>query len=117
MSVGIACLLSSAQTKPAVWHKSWIPLNRDAGTIEKDHENPGLRFAASMSLDLKACPGGPALFDPDWQNQGVIANTGRRIRGKPNRPLLLSASDENGEDDKSSARSIPWPAHSRASGP
>jgi single-stranded-DNA-specific exonuclease len=61
---------------------------------------------ASMTLDLEGLPWGLALFDPHW-HQGVIGILAARIREQTHRPTIAFAPDEDGQQLKGSARSIP----------
>jgi single-stranded-DNA-specific exonuclease len=106
MSVGIACLLSSSPDEARRLAQELDTFNRERRTIEKDMKTQAQDLLASMSLDLEGLPWGLALFDPDW-HQGVIGILAARIREQTNRPTVAFASDENGEDIKGSARSIP----------
>jgi single-stranded-DNA-specific exonuclease len=106
MSVGIACLLASSPDEARRLSQELDTFNRERRTIEKDMKVQAQDLLASMSLDLEGLPWGLALFDPDW-HQGVIGILAARIREQTNRPTVAFASDENGEDIKGSARSIP----------
>jgi len=106
MSVGIACLLASSPDEARRLAEELDTFNRERRTIEKDMKIQAQDLLASMSLDLEGLPWGLALFDPDW-HQGVIGILAARIREQTNRPTVAFASDENGEDIKGSARSIP----------
>ena len=66
----------------------------------------GPRLNAAGRLDLEELPWGLALFDPEW-HQGVIGILAARIREQTHRPTIAFAPDDNGEDIKGSARSIP----------
>ena len=106
MSVGIACLLASSPDEARRLAQELDTFNRERRNIEKDMKTQAQDLLASMSLDLEGLPWGLVLFDPDW-HQGVIGILAARIREQTNRPTVAFASDENGEDIKGSARSIP----------
>jgi single-stranded-DNA-specific exonuclease len=106
MSVGIACLLASSPDEARRLASELDTFNRERRSIEKDMKAQAQDLLASMSLDLEGLPWGLALFDPDW-HQGVIGILAARIREQTNRPTIAFAGDENGEDIKGSARSIP----------
>ena len=102
MSVGIACLLADSREEA----RELDTFNRERRTIEKDMKTQAQDLLASMSLDLEGLPWGLALFDADW-HQGVIGILAARIREQTHRPTIAFAPDDNGEDIKGSARSIP----------
>ncbi len=106
MSIGIACLLADSPDEARRLARELDTFNRERRTIEKDMKAQAQDLLASMSLDLEGLPWGLALFDPQW-HQGVIGILAARIREQTNRPTIAFASDDNGEDIKGSARSIP----------
>jgi len=106
MSVGIACLLADSPDEAQRLARELDTFNRERRTIEKDMKAQAQDLLASMSLDIEGLPWGLALFDPEW-HQGVIGILAARIREQTNRPTIAFAGDENGEDIKGSARSIP----------
>jgi len=106
MSVGIACLLADSPDEARRLASELDTFNRERRTIEKDMKAQAQDLLASMSLDLDGLPWGLALFDPDW-HQGVIGILAARIREQTHRPTVAFAADDNGEDIKGSARSIP----------
>lgn len=106
MSIGIACLLADSQDEARRLARELDTFNRERRTIEKDMKAQAQDLLASMSLDLEGLPWGLALFDPDW-HQGVIGILAARIREQTHRPTIAFAPDDNGEDIKGSARSIP----------
>lgn len=106
MSVGIACLLADSQDEARRLAQELDSFNRERRTIEKDMKAQAQDLLASMSLDIEGLPWGLALFDPEW-HQGVIGILAARIREQTHRPTIAFASDDNGQDIKGSARSIP----------
>ncbi|WP_322002638.1 single-stranded-DNA-specific exonuclease RecJ [Marinobacter alexandrii] len=106
MSIGIACLLADSHDEARRLARELDTFNRERRTIEKDMKAQAQDLLASMSLDLEGLPWGLALYDPEW-HQGVIGILAARIREQTNRPTIAFASDDNGEDIKGSARSIP----------
>lgn len=106
MSIGIACLLADSPDEASRLARELDTFNRERRTIEKDMKAQAQDLLASMSLDLEGLPWGLALYDPEW-HQGVIGILAARIREQTNRPTIAFASDDNGEDIKGSARSIP----------
>lgn len=106
MSIGIACLLADSPDEARRLARELDTFNRERRTIEKDMKAQAQDLLASMSLDLEGLPWGLALYDPEW-HQGVIGILAARIREQTNRPTIAFASDDNGEDIKGSARSIP----------
>jgi single-stranded-DNA-specific exonuclease len=106
MSIGIACLLADSPDEARRLARELDTFNRERRTIEKDMKAQAQDLLASMSLDLEGLPWGLALFDPDW-HQGVIGILAARIREQTHRPTIAFAPDDNGEDIKGSARSIP----------
>lgn len=106
MSIGIACLLADGVDEAQRLARELDTFNRERRTIEKDMKHQAQDLLASMSLDLEGLPWGLALFDRDW-HQGVIGILASRIREQTHRPTIAFAADENGEDLKGSARSIP----------
>ena len=106
MSIGIACLLADSPDEARRLARELDTFNRERRTIEKDMKAQAQDLLASMSLDLEGLPWGLALFDPEW-HQGVIGILAARIREQTNRPTIAFASDDNGENIKGSARSIP----------
>ncbi|AOY88536.1 single-stranded-DNA-specific exonuclease RecJ [Marinobacter salinus] len=106
MSIGIACLLADSPDEARRLARELDSFNRERRTIEKDMKAQAQELLASMSLDLEGLPWGLALFDPDW-HQGVIGILAARIREQTHRPTIAFAGDDNGEDIKGSARSIP----------
>ena len=106
MSVGIACLLADSPDEARRLARELDSFNRERRTIEKDMKTQAQELLASMSLDIEGLPWGLALFDPEW-HQGVIGILAARIREQTHRPTIAFASDDNGQDIKGSARSIP----------
>ena len=106
MSIGIACLLADSPDEARRLARELDTFNRERRTIEKDMKAQAQDLLASMSLDLEELPWGLALFDPEW-HQGVIGILAARIREQTHRPTIAFAPDDNGEDIKGSARSIP----------
>ncbi|MEP1214596.1 MAG: single-stranded-DNA-specific exonuclease RecJ [Marinobacter sp.] len=106
MSVGIACLLADSRDEARRLARELDTFNRERRTIEKDMKTQAQDLLASMSLDIEGLPWGLALFDTDW-HQGVIGILAARIREQTHRPTIAFAPDDNGEDIKGSARSIP----------
>ncbi len=106
MSVGIACLLADSRDEAQRLARELDTFNRERRTIEKDMKTQAQDLLASMSLDVEGLPWGLALFDTDW-HQGVIGILAARIREQTHRPTIAFAPDDNGEDIKGSARSIP----------
>ena len=106
MSIGIACLLADSPDEARRLARDLDTFNRERRTIEKDMKAQAQDLLSSMSLDLDGLPWGLALFDTDW-HQGVIGILAARIREQTHRPTIAFAPDENGEDIKGSARSIP----------
>ena len=106
MSVGIACLLADSRDEAQRLARELDTFNRERRTIEKDMKAQAQDLLASMSLDIEGLPWGLALFDTDW-HQGVIGILAARIREQTHRPTIAFAPDDNGEDIKGSARSIP----------
>ncbi len=106
MSVGIACLLADSRDEAHRLARELDTFNRERRTIEKDMKTQAQDLLASMSLDIEGLPWGLALFDTDW-HQGVIGILAARIREQTHRPTIAFAPDDNGEDIKGSARSIP----------
>ncbi|NMT64147.1 single-stranded-DNA-specific exonuclease RecJ [Marinobacter orientalis] len=106
MSVGIACLLADSRDEALRLARELDTFNRERRTIEKDMKTQAQDLLASMSLDIEGLPWGLALFDTDW-HQGVIGILAARIREQTHRPTIAFAPDDNGEDIKGSARSIP----------
>ncbi|MDL0430567.1 single-stranded-DNA-specific exonuclease RecJ [Marinobacter sp. TBZ242] len=106
MSVGIACLLADCHDEAQRLARELDTFNRERRTIEKDMKTQAQDLLASMSLDIEGLPWGLALFDTEW-HQGVIGILAARIREQTHRPTIAFAPDDNGEDIKGSARSIP----------
>ena len=106
MSVGIACLLADNRDEALRLARELDTFNRERRTIEKGMKVQAQDLLASMSLDLEGLPWGLALFDTDW-HQGVIGILAARIREQTHRPTIAFAPDDNGQDIKGSARSIP----------
>ncbi|QSP96293.1 single-stranded-DNA-specific exonuclease RecJ [Marinobacter salinisoli] len=106
MSVGIACLLADSDQEAQRLARELDTFNRERRNIERDMKAQAQELLASMSLDVDGLPWGLALFDPDW-HQGVIGILAARIREQTHRPTIAFAGDDNGEDIKGSARSIP----------
>ena len=106
MSVGIACLLADSRDEAQRLARELDTFNRERRTIEKHMKTQAQDLLASMSLDIEGLPWGLALFDTDW-HQGVIGILAARIREQTHRPTIAFAPDDNGEDIKGSARSIP----------
>jgi single-stranded-DNA-specific exonuclease len=106
MSIGIACLLADDPDEARRLAGELDTFNRERRTIEKDMKAQAQELLASMSLDLEGLPWGLALFDPHW-HQGVIGILAARIREQTHRPTIAFAPDEDGQQLKGSARSIP----------
>lgn len=106
MSIGIACLLADSPDQAMTLARELDTFNRERRSIEKEMKDQAQDLLASMALNPEQLPWGLVLCDPDW-HQGVIGILAARIREQTHRPTIAFAGDEDGDELKGSARSIP----------
>ena len=106
MSIGIACLLADSPDQAMSLARELDSFNRERRSIEREMKQQAQELLASMALNLDELPWGLVLCDPDW-HQGVIGILAARIREQTHRPTIAFAGDEDGDELKGSARSIP----------
>ena len=113
MSIGIECLLAETLEQALPIANRLDQLNRSRRQIESDmlqQANLDLdSYFEQQSLEASAekRPLSMCLFDPQW-HQGVIGILASRVKDKINRPTIVFAQDDGGEEPmiKGSARSV-----------
>ena len=106
MTIGVECLLTDSDVKATELATQLDELNRRRRDIEKE-----MREEAELVLgeqDWQAgehMPSALCLYEPHW-HQGVVGILASRIKDSVHRPVIVFASDENGQL-KGSGRSIP----------
>jgi len=118
MTIGINCLLANSAGEATRFAAKLDRLNRQRREIEQDmlaQANRDLEeyFSQqqktenlSISTDIER-PVTLCLFDPKW-HQGVIGILASRVKDKINRPVIVFAKDDSGNEPmiKGSARSV-----------
>ncbi len=117
MSVGIDCLLAKDMQSANKIAQRLDNLNKSRKQIEQEmleqatmdieafFENQLMDITQKQSLEER--PLSLCLFDPKW-HQGVIGILASRVKDKINRPVIIFAQDDEGDDPiiKGSARSV-----------
>ncbi|MDM8547228.1 single-stranded-DNA-specific exonuclease RecJ [Candidatus Venteria ishoeyi] len=108
MRYGIECLLDD-DPKTALDKASQLDIfNQERRAVESEMLEDALEIL--QRLDLEQCgelPLGLCLFDKNW-HQGVIGILASRIKDRWHRPVIIfTSNEENPEEIKGSARSIP----------
>ena len=107
MSLGIACLLADDPEHARTLATELDRLNRERRSIEDDMKQQAQVLLSNLALDDEGLPWGVALYEPEW-HQGVIGILASRIKEQLHRPVIAFArADDDGEELKGSARSIP----------
>jgi len=105
MSVGIECLLTTDAGRAQVLAEQLHQLNQDRRVIEKGMQQEAMQKIAELPLEAGEPPIAVTLYRGDW-HQGVIGILASRIKDRLHRPTIAFA-DDDGEQVKGSARSIP----------
>ncbi len=122
MSIGIECLLAENEVEAIRIASQLDQLNQQRRSIEQqmlDQANQDLQAyfeqlnqsdtqaAMSESLKPEQRPTTLCLYDPKW-HQGVIGILASRVKEKINRPVIVFAKDDSGQEPmiKGSARSV-----------
>lgn len=120
MSIGINCLLAQSESQANLLARELDNLNRQRREIEQsmlDDANQNIEelLASEQALSWsnqeqknKARPLSLCLINPSW-HQGVIGILASRVKDRLNRPVIIFAEDNDGENvyAKGSARSVP----------
>lgn len=106
MTIGIKCLLSKTKDEAIEYAKKLDSLNVERREIESVMHDEANALLDKLFKDLHGVvPSGLCLYSPEW-HQGVIGILASRIKDKLFRPVIIFASDKEGEL-KGSGRSIP----------
>lgn len=108
MSYGINCLLASDINTARVMAVELDQLNKTRREIEQGMQIEAEHIMRGLSFSDAEIPNAISLFQADW-HQGVIGIVAGRIKDKIHRPTIVFAasSDDNNQEIKGSARSIP----------
>jgi single-stranded-DNA-specific exonuclease len=108
MSYGINCLLAKEINQARQMAAELDHLNKARREIEQGMQQEAEQVMAKLKFNENNLPHALALFHPEW-HQGVIGIVAGRIKEKYHRPTIVfaAASDENQDEIKGSARSIP----------
>lgn len=108
MSYGINCLLAKEINQARQMAAELDHLNKARREIEQGMQLEAEQVMAKLKFNETNLPNALALFHPDW-HQGVIGIVAGRIKEKYHRPTIVfaAASDDNQDEIKGSARSIP----------
>jgi len=114
MSIGINCLLAETSQQALQIASQLDGLNKQRRQIEQQmlqQANQDLAEYFARQKNLNESDNRPTtlcLYDPKW-HQGVIGILASRVKDKINRPVIVFAKDEMGDDQaviKGSARSV-----------
>ncbi|MFE8072628.1 single-stranded-DNA-specific exonuclease RecJ [Marinobacteraceae bacterium S3BR75-40.1] len=107
MSLGIACLLADREDAAMELAVELDRLNRERRSIEQEMRLQAEENLQQLHLSGKNLPWGLCLYEPEW-HQGVIGILAARVREQVHRPVIaFAAADEDEQEIKGSARSIP----------
>ena len=108
MSYGINCLLAKEINQARQMAAELDHLNKARREIEQGMQQEAEQVMAKLKFNENNLPHALALFHPEW-HQGVIGIVAGRIKEKYYRPTIVfaAASDDNQDEIKGSARSIP----------
>jgi single-stranded-DNA-specific exonuclease len=120
MSIGINCLLAESKSEADKIAKQLDGLNRQRREIEQSmleqanlsideyFSNNEYLLSTDKKESVEQRPISLCLFEPQW-HQGVIGILASRVKERINRPVIIFAQDDDGEQvyAKGSARSVP----------
>ncbi len=108
MSFGINCLLASDISSARQMAAELEDLNKARREIEQGMQFEAEQVMQKLDISQQNLPNGLALYHADW-HQGVIGIVAGRIKEKYHRPTIVfaAASEDNNDEIKGSARSIP----------
>ena len=108
MSFGINCLLAGDINQARQMAAELDHLNKARREIEQGIQLEAEHVMAKLNVSDTHLPNALALFHPEW-HQGVIGIVAGRIKEKFHRLTIVfaAASDDNTDEIKGSARSIP----------
>ncbi|MAY02777.1 MAG: single-stranded-DNA-specific exonuclease RecJ [Gammaproteobacteria bacterium] len=109
MSVGIECLLAENQQQAMHYAQLLNDLNQDRKNIEQGMHREALQIMDELVVDEDSRKDnkGICLFNENW-HAGVVGIVASRLKEKFHRPAVVFAgADDNIEEIKGSARSIP----------
>jgi len=106
MSYGINCLLASDLMTARVMAAELDSLNKTRREIEQGMQQEAETILKQLNFDEQSLPFAISLFHQDW-HQGVIGIVAGRLKEKFHRPSIVFALNEEGNELKGSARSIP----------
>ena len=108
MSFGINCLLATDISSARQMAAELDDLNKARREIEQGMQFEAEQVMQKLDIHQEHLPDGLALFHPQW-HQGVIGIVAGRIKEKYHRPTIVfaAASDDDTDEIKGSARSIP----------
>ncbi len=105
MTIGVECLLANSEDYALELANKLDSLNKERRSIENDMREEAEAFLAQRSQSGQTdTPEALCLFEPHW-HQGVVGILASRIKDQINRPVIVFASDDNGQL-KGSGRSI-----------
>lgn len=108
MSYGINCLLAGDINQARQMAAELDHLNKARREIEQGMQLEAEQVMTKLNVNENNLPNAIALFHPEW-HQGVIGIVAGRLKEKFHRPTIVfaAASDDNTDEIKGSARSIP----------
>ncbi|SES62231.1 single-stranded-DNA-specific exonuclease RecJ [Thalassotalea agarivorans] len=106
MTFGIRCLLAKSDQQAKEMAQELDLLNKARREIEQSMQHQAEMILQQLNDSSKHNATAIALYQRDW-HQGVIGIVAGRLKEKLHRPCIVFAQDENGQDIKGSARSIP----------
>ncbi|MDO6462527.1 single-stranded-DNA-specific exonuclease RecJ [Granulosicoccaceae sp. 1_MG-2023] len=104
MRIGVQCLLSEDAGKALELATELDSLNRRRREIEQEMRDEAEAILQSGALSDAGNPPALCLYEPHW-HQGVVGILASRVKDRIHRPVIVFASDDNGQI-KGSGRSI-----------
>ena len=105
MRIGVQCLLSEDPVAALDLATELDSLNRRRREIEQEMRDEASVILESERLtDTRQVPAALCLYEPHW-HQGVVGILASRVKDQIHRPVIVFASDDNGQI-KGSGRSI-----------
>ncbi len=106
MAFGINCLLATDLMTARVMAAELDGLNKTRREIEQGMQIEAETVMKQLSFSDDNLPFAIALYQAEW-HQGVIGIVAGRLKEKFHRPSIVFAANEQGDELKGSARSIP----------
>ena len=105
MRIGVQCLLSEDPVAALDLATELDSLNRRRREIEQEmRDEAAVILASELLADTQQAPAALCLYEPHW-HQGVVGILASRVKDQIHRPVIVFASDDNGQI-KGSGRSI-----------